>query len=164
MALGLKGSSASIVFFCDADLVGLQAEHVHRLMKPVIAGNLDMSIGIVDRGALANFFSGFLPAVSGQRILHREIFEAIPSRHVAGYGIECALNFSCRVLGKNSGRQHLNGVTVVRKTEKIGWWRGFGAYCRMWYRVVERAILVRLDRRLFNDRQVTLGTSRIRNN
>ncbi|MFH1046765.1 MAG: glycosyltransferase family 2 protein [Patescibacteria group bacterium] len=149
MALGVQSTKLETLCFFDADLIGLTADHLRQLISPVIAGELAMHIGTVDRGPIVNALSRRLPAVSGQRALRREVFTNIPSRHVAGFGIEMALNYSCHLSGWPRRRCYLSGVTVVRKTQKVGLCRGLRGYVRMWYRVLERAVLIRLDRQQF---------------
>jgi len=152
MALGVRSTDSPVVCFFDADLIGLQVEHIKQLVAPVAAGELDMHVGTVDRGSFINTLSSKLPAVSGQRALRREVFEGVPPRHVAGFGIETALNYSCRTSGRSMRRFYLRNVTIIRKIQKVGLLRGLRGYLRMWYRVLERMILVRLDRKSFQSR------------
>jgi glycosyltransferase involved in cell wall biosynthesis len=152
LAAGVERTASELLCFFDADLVGLEARHVQQLAEPVMAGRLAMCIGTVDRGPVWNALSRLLPAVSGQRVLRREMFESIPDRHIRGYGIESVLNYSCRRRSEKIRRLHLHGVSVRRKTQKVGIWRGLWNYVRMWRAVLARMIMVRLDRRSFGQR------------
>lgn len=154
MASGVFAATAPVICFFDADLVGLKTEHVKALVSPVVTGELAMNIGTVDRGAVINSISSKLPAVSGQRAMRREVFEGVPPKHVDGFGIEIALNYSCRISGLSMRRFFLKGVSVIRKTQKVGFWRGLRGYARMWYLVLERMILIRLDRKKFDSHRV----------
>ncbi len=149
MALGVRSTDAPVICFFDADLLGLKPEHVRKLVGPIASGELMMNVGTVDRGSFVNTFSSKLPVVSGQRAMRREVFEGVPPRHVTGFGIETALNYSCRIAGGKRRRFYLRDVRIIRKMQKVGFWRGLRGYFRMWYRVIERAVLVRIDRKLF---------------
>ena len=50
MAAGVAATDASVLLFLDADLVGLTQQHVLDLLNPVIAGEVDMSVGVFRGG------------------------------------------------------------------------------------------------------------------
>jgi glycosyltransferase involved in cell wall biosynthesis len=149
MSLGVGKTNAEIVCFFDSDLIGLRTKVIQELVSPVLTGRLGMHIGTVDRGSVLNSLALRLPAISGQRALRREIFTGVPPAHINGFGIEVALNYSCRVAHLPMDRIILRGVTVVRKTQKVGWWLGSIGYSGMWWRVVQRWLKVRFDRKSF---------------
>lgn len=155
MAAGVHQTVEPVICFFDADLRGLQPEHIQQLIDSVISDRVAMNVGTVDRGWLLNWLSRILPAVSGQRAMQREVFEGIPPVHVSDFGIEVALNYSCQVADKSIGRMILPGLSNVGKTEKVGFWIGMLKHFSMWYRVVRRAVLVRMDRKLFKRRHKT---------
>jgi glycosyltransferase involved in cell wall biosynthesis len=47
---GLENCQGDIIILLDADLVGLNAEHVNKLLEPVIEGSADMTIGLFNSG------------------------------------------------------------------------------------------------------------------
>ncbi|MBU0625821.1 glycosyltransferase family 2 protein [Patescibacteria group bacterium] len=149
MLLGVRATTAEIICFFDGDLIGLTVDHIRSLTEPVVAGRLAMNVGTVDRGAIFNTLARRLPAVSGQRVLRREIFTNIPARYIGGFGIEVALNYCCRLARLPIGRIFLPGVSMIRKVQKVGWWSGLLAYARMWWSVLGRWLRVRLDRKNF---------------
>lgn len=145
MATGVGETDSSAVCFFDADLKGLRMRHVRQVIEPVLSGKCGMSVGIVDRGPLANFLAQRLPLVSGQRAMLREVFLALPSERFEGYGIEIALNSVCRAAGHGVSVSILDGVSVRRKTEKVGLAAGTVQYFRMWFRVVQVWLGLRLE-------------------
>jgi len=146
---GAGATDSRVVCFFDADLVRLAPEHVLALVRPVADGKVVMNVGLVDRGAAANAIARRLPLVSGQRAMLKEVLDLVPRAHLTGYGVEVALNFACKANGLRVGVIGLPGVSVVRKTQKVGLWRGLLQYARMWFWVGIWMIRVWLDRRHF---------------
>jgi glycosyltransferase involved in cell wall biosynthesis len=93
MRAGVAATDADFIVFLDADLVGLRAEHVDGLVELVRSGQVDMACGLFDRGPVANpiFLEG-LPVLTGQRALHRSLFEQLGVDDIRGYRVEAALN------------------------------------------------------------------------
>lgn len=131
VAAGMREVTSDIVGFFDADLKGLTVEHVNALVEPVLAGEVDMCIGLRDRGEPWNSLSRLLPPVSGERVLRRKIFEAIPESALQGFRLEIALYRSARRLKKPMRLVLLPGLSIRRKIEKVGLLRGLAQYLRM---------------------------------
>src|SRR5204863_8988171 len=51
---GVAATSADIVVFLDADLVGLTPDHVDALVGPILDGAAAMTCGLFDRGPILN--------------------------------------------------------------------------------------------------------------
>lgn len=93
MRRGVASTSASVIVFLDADLYGLEARHVDALGARILSGHADMACGLCDRGSTRNFLQlHYLPVLSGQRALRREVFEALAPEEASGYKVEAALN------------------------------------------------------------------------
>lgn len=100
MAAGVGATDADVLLFLDGDLLGLKVEHLDRLVKTVTEDGAAMSCGLFDRGPIINqIFLRFLPILTGERAVRREIFESLGSDDVEGYKIEAALNSRCGELG-----------------------------------------------------------------
>jgi glycosyltransferase involved in cell wall biosynthesis len=100
MSAGVNASDAVVILFLDGDLLNLKVEHVERLVREVTEGDAAMSCGLFDRGPLLNpIFLRFLPVLTGERALRREIFESLRPDDMRGYKIEAALNSRCHELG-----------------------------------------------------------------
>lgn len=149
---GVMHTDAPFICFFDADLVGLTVEHVRLVLRPVIAGKRYMNVGLRDRGPFLTALAKRLPLVGGERALRREIFDAIPGRYLAGYGVEATLNWMCRVNRLPYGWTALPGLGIVTKLRKVGSLAGLVGYATMWAQVAMTMLTVRLARREFAER------------
>jgi glycosyltransferase involved in cell wall biosynthesis len=120
MRSGVNATTAPVVVFLDADLVGLRPAHVDSLVEPVLAGDVDMTCGLFDRGPLANpiFLEG-LPVLTGQRALHRELFLDLDEEEVKGYRVEAALNSLVAQRDLRRRDEVLPGLWHRTKEEKL---------------------------------------------
>ncbi len=143
---GVGHTDASILFFCDADLKGLTVEHVKNIVEPVVRGDLAMNVGIRDRGALMMKITPHLPLIGGERSLSRNLFEKIPEKYLNGFMLETSLNYACSVHGMRIGTTEMPGLTMRKKMQKVGFWRGLMQYIGMGFQIAAAAIAVRIGR------------------
>lgn len=135
---GVRNCFSEIILFIDADLVGLKPEHVDDLVRPVLSGDWDMTVGIFANGRFAtDLAQKVAPFLSGQRAIRREILEGISGIEISRYGVEVALT-------KYVHRHHvrikevvLKDVSHVMKEEKMGFVRGFTERLRMYWDIVK---------------------------
>lgn len=119
MAAGVAATDAEVLVFLDADLTGLQPDHVDRLARPVLEGEVGMSCGLFDRGPLLNpIFLHLLPQLTGERAVRRELFEALEPDAIAGYKVEAALNSGASELGMDVDAFVCEGMSHRTKSEK----------------------------------------------
>ena len=140
---GARHAASSYVALFDADLRHLRERHVRQLLGPVIRGQADVSVGLIDRGPFVMALSAYLPLLSGQRVLRRSLLLSLPLDIVEGYKIEAALNYVCDLHGARVKTVVLDGLTLRRKHEKIGIIRGAVAYITMGWDVLLSIVLVR---------------------
>lgn len=143
MAYGVSQTKADIILFLDADLYGLTAGHIKRLLEPVIRGKMAMSVGIRDRGKAVAGIAPFLPLIGGERAMQKFIFERVSKRFLRGFMVEEALNFYCRSRRLPYGTVFLPGLTMRKKMQKVGFWRGFWQYIKMSREVIKAIVVVR---------------------
>jgi polyisoprenyl-phosphate glycosyltransferase len=94
---GAQATQAECLLFLDADLLGLQPEHIQSLIEPVCAGQLDMAIGVFYGGRLLTDLSHWAtPFMSGQRCLRASLFAQVRQDAAVGYGIETAITLTAR--------------------------------------------------------------------
>jgi glycosyltransferase involved in cell wall biosynthesis len=130
LTVGVRRARNAVVVFLDADLVGLTDDHVDGLVRPVLDGDADMTVGQFSSGSpFVTAWMRFCPAISGQRAMRAADFLAIPRLAASGYGVEVvvtryALNKRMRI-----AYVHLPEITHVVKESKRGVFRGLG--CRM---------------------------------
>lgn len=76
---GLELASSEFVMMLDADLTGGTPQHLADLARPVLAGELDMSIGVFEGGKFMSEWGNRLtPQLSGQRVCRREWLLGVP--------------------------------------------------------------------------------------
>ncbi|MGQ9473359.1 MAG: glycosyltransferase family 2 protein [Candidatus Caldatribacteriaceae bacterium] len=137
---GLEYVRTEIVLLLDADLLGLQKEHVEALVQPVLSDEADVTIGIFEEGRFAtDFAQKIAPLLSGQRAIKAKILQDIPDMEVSRYGVEVAIN---RYLKKNGVRvklTKLSGLTHVMKEEKLGLVKGFKERVKMYWEIIKNS-------------------------
>lgn len=131
LAAGVRASDASHLLFVDADCTGLQARHLTELCEPVLSGRAEMSLGFFDYGWL-NWLVLRLPPLTGERIVPRWLWDAVPEHHLDGYTIESRLD---EVVGRGRYRTSariMSGVGHRTKRQKLGYARGLLGTARMY--------------------------------
>ncbi len=136
MKAGLAATSAEVVAFIDADLVGLTPEHVDELVRPVVSGEADATLGVFAGGRTSTALAQKLtPGLSGQRAVRVSLVRDVPMED-ARFGVEVMLNRHLASCGARVKRVVLHGVSQVMKEEKCGGLKGFGARLRMYWDIV----------------------------
>jgi Glycosyl transferase family 2 len=158
---GIQAAGTSLVAFIDADLINLTPGHIDDLIRPVLSGTCEMSLGVFRDGRLHTDLAHVAtPFLSGQRCLRWDRFRDAPFLEDARYGIEVALSLHARLRGLRVRPVIWRGVTHVTKAEKQGLVRGSIAYLRMYAEIV--AYVARLSfRPLTRLWQTPAGSARI---
>lgn len=134
LAAGVAATSAEIIVFMDADLVGFRQEHVCQLIRPVLREEADMCVGIFQGGRWwTDLWQRVAPYISGQRALRREVFLTAEGLQNARFGVEVALTRHAHRQGLRVQWVTLDGVTHVMKEEKMGVLPGLRARARMYW-------------------------------
>jgi glycosyltransferase involved in cell wall biosynthesis len=100
MITGVKAThdATEVIMFLDADLLGLQINHLKALAAPFFAKSQNpsniMTLGTFDRGTDINKIYWYgLPALTGQRgVLKSEFLRVIDTHQIKGWEIEATLN------------------------------------------------------------------------
>jgi len=146
MIYGVEHTKADIILFLDADVYGLTASHIKRLVQPVLRGDEVMNVGIRDRGRIISALGSYLPLIGGERALERYIIERIPKKYLRGFKIETAFNYYCRSRNLPYGCVFLKDVNIKKKMEKVGFFLGLWQYIKMTFEIINAMIAVRLAR------------------
>ena len=125
MRAGVKASSADIILFIDADLIGLTHAHCHALLEPVLQDVADMTVGLFEGGRPATTLAQKVaPFLSGQRALRREIIEDMPELDDSGYGVDIAISRYAASKSIRVEKVPLQDVSQIMKEEKQGFVTG----------------------------------------
>ena len=99
-----------------------------------------MSIGMFDYGPLLNGLLLRCPPITGERLMPRWVFEAIPPAHLDGYTVEVRINEVVAEGRLPTVARTMQGVSHRNKRKKLGRWAGFRATWWM-YRDLGRLFL-----------------------
>jgi glycosyltransferase involved in cell wall biosynthesis len=113
---GSHQTTAPILLFLDSDLFGLAPSQVEDLIRPVVGGQADMSIGVFRHGNFVTDLSHRLtPWLSGQRCLKSYLLGQVSARASAGYGVETAITIAAR-----QGKWRVETVPLVGVSHPTG--------------------------------------------
>ncbi len=137
MSRGVRAAKHDIIFFLDADVVGLTPDMITRIVTPVTSGEYGMYIGIRGRKTYwANRLLHFTPILGGERALTRELWYQVPRTYKKNFQIEIALNFFAKQLGRKMGFTVVPGLSQVIKETKRGVWLGLWQRLMMIYDIL----------------------------
>lgn len=151
MKAGLENTSADVVLFLDADLVGLTAEHIRSLLDPVVSRQAEVSVGVFGNGRLTtDLAQKIAPFLSGQRAITRSLLSRIPDFSETGWGVEVALTRYIKDHDILVAKVELSDVTQIMKEEKVGLLKGFCSRVKMYWHIVKvfgrgRGVMSRRD-------------------
>lgn len=140
MREGAKHTSAQIIAFFDADLIGLSPEHISQLINPILKQEAKMVIGVRERlGKIPSAVIKIDPllAIGGERALKRSIFENLPQKFTQNFAIEMALNYYCQVNKFPVSYVKLKGLNIVIKERKLGLLKGFWERLKMTWQLIK---------------------------
>lgn len=130
---GIRETDADIILLLDADLIGLTRSHVLDLLKSVVDGEAEMTLGLFSHGRFStDLAQKIAPWLSGQRAIKREILETLPELDLCRFGVETALTKHARKQHLNVKHVILDNCTHVMKEEKMGHIEGFKSRLRMY--------------------------------
>jgi glycosyltransferase involved in cell wall biosynthesis len=132
MATGVAAAEGELLMLLDADLSGLNADHISALAAPVLAGEAAVSISL-RRNSLPIFRAIGLDFVSGERVVRKELLGEVLEeiRGLPRFGVEVYMNRRIIAQQLTIAVVRWPQVSQSRKTEKLGYWRGICAEWRM---------------------------------
>lgn len=134
---GWTATNAHFLLLLDADLFGLERRHVEELVRPVLAGQVDMSIGLFKKGYWKTDLSHWgTPWLSGQRCLRAELLNSISWEAASGYGIETALTVAAQLNGWRVGKIPLWGMWHKPSEDRRGYWSGAKTRGKMYLQII----------------------------
>lgn len=133
---GMDSCESDIILLLDADLIGLTTKHIEDLLCPVIEREVDMTIGIFDKGRLStDLAQKVTPYLSGQRAIRRYIIDSISNIDITRYGIEAAITKYVKEHKIEARQVSLYNLTHMMKEEKFGLVKGFKERIKMYWEV-----------------------------
>ncbi len=127
MQRGVEAARGDVLFFCDADIIGLTHDIISEAVEPVARGEKEMFIAARREKERSWGPFSYSPLLDGQRALTRELWERVPMQFKRGFAIESALNYYARNFDYK-----LHDITQARKEDKRGYFMGklarFGMY------------------------------------
>jgi len=114
LSKGIQKSRGDILLFLDADLMGLNIEHIRDLLLPITNNSAEMTIGLFTK----DLTHRQMPHFSGQRALRRTVLEGIPNFEKAGFGFEMILTRHTRARKVKTKKICLKNITHVLKQKK----------------------------------------------
>jgi hypothetical protein len=136
MAAGVAATDAEAILFVDADCTGLTAGHLDEICAPFVEGRSTMSIGFFDYGRFWNWVVLRCPPLSGERIVPRWVFEAVPATKLDGYTIEVRLNEVICEARLHTSVRVMTGAQHRTKRAKVGRREGLRQTWRMYRSLV----------------------------
>ena len=119
MEAGVEATDADSILFVDADCLGLTSAHLDAICEPFVDRRAVMSLGTFDYG-IWNWIVLRFPPTTGERIIPRWVFEAVPPDEREGYTIELMLNSVIAEGRLPTTARVMRGVTHRTKRDKFG--------------------------------------------
>lgn len=142
---GASALEQDAVILLDADLLGLSAEHIHKLANPVLQGDYDMTRGVFSGGRWRTSTAQRLaPQLNGQRCVLRSKLLEVEALASSRYGLEIAISEHAQRRRWHCCDVDMPGVSQIMKEEKRGFWQGTRLRCSMYGDIVKTWLQHRL--------------------
>ena len=155
MEAGVEATDAEAILFVDADLLGVTSAHLDDICRPFVEGGAVMSLGCFDYGPL-NRVVLRMPPTTGERIIPRWVFNAVPPRKRDGYTIEMMINEVIAEGRCSTTARVMRGVRHRTKRQKFGWPDGWRRTWQMFWELAGLIRRVRLRTYWFYLRDLTV--------
>lgn len=125
MDVGVEHASTEIIFFSDADIVGLTHRMISETVDPVADGSCEMFILMRNRKIYwLHRLMAFVPLLGGERALTRHLWDLLPARYKDRFKIEAGLNFYAIHHGAGLRFRVFKGISQTVKESKFGFREG----------------------------------------
>jgi len=140
MDVGVQHASTDLIFFADADIVGLSHEMIDETIAPVADGACEMFILMRNRKIyLLHRIMAFVPLLGGERALTKRLWTILPARYKDRFRIEAGLNFYAIHHGAGLKFRVFKGISQTVKESKFGFREGLERRLRMFGEVLGAA-------------------------
>ena len=155
MAAGVRASDADHILFVDADLLGITPGHLEDICRPTLEGRAVMSLGAFDY-RFWNWLVLRFPPTTGERIIPKWVFTALPPHKLDGYTIEIMINEVVTEARLPCNVRTMKGVTHRTKRDKFGPIEGWRRSWEMFWDLVGLLRVVRARTYWFYLRDLTI--------
>lgn len=136
MEAGIHAAKMEVIFFSDADILGLNHNIISSIADPVLKGQYAMSIGIQGRSIYwLNKILHFFPLLGGERVILKDLWYAVPKKFRTRFKIETALNYYSRKFGRTAHFTLFPDMSQLKKETKYGILWGFWLRIKMFSEV-----------------------------
>ncbi len=143
MDRGVAESATEFVFFCDADVTGLNEKIIAGILEPVVSGEREMCIATRGRKMFViHAFIEIWPLMGGERALTRQLWNQVPAEYKHRFSIEAALNFYAKYYSRGYTTRIFPELSHVMKEHKFGWLEGTRRRYVMLYEVIRAELLL----------------------
>lgn len=140
MDVGVAHSSTDVIFFADADIVGLTHQMIEETVGPVTDGSCEMFILMRNRKIyLLHRIMAFVPLLGGERALTKHLWDILPARYKDRFRIEAGLNFYAVHEGSGLKFRVFKGISQTPKEAKFGFREGMRRRFAMFWEVLAAA-------------------------
>lgn len=140
MDVGVAHASTDLIFFADADIVGLTHDMISETISPVADGTCEMFILMRNRKIyLLHRIMAFVPLLGGERALTKHLWDMLPTRYKDRFRIEAGLNFYAIHHGSGLKYRVFKGISQTVKESKFGLWEGMRRRISMFWEVLAAA-------------------------
>lgn len=121
MNKGVDIAKGDVIFFCDADIIGLNHKIISEIVNPVVENKFEMFIGMRNRKLYyLSWILSFIPLLGGERALTKKLWQKLPEHYKDKFKIETALNFYAKYYLNGFGYKVFPGLTQTIKEKKYG--------------------------------------------
>lgn len=130
--IGVRLAKMDVLFFSDADILGLDEKIISKIALPVLEEKCAMSIGIQKKSVYwLNRILHFFPVLGGERVLTKDLWYSVPPPYRTNFKIETALNYYSKKFGRTAHFILFPEMRQVKKEIKYGFLRGFWLRIKM---------------------------------
>lgn len=121
MVAGVENSTGEIIVFADADIIGLNCEHIEKLIFPLVSNQADMVIGrrCPEKSPKVDITGPIDVWLGGERACYKkDILPIINGMRKTKYGVEILLNLYYKSRNKKIKIVKLDRLIHLKKYEK----------------------------------------------
>src|SRR5438552_857811 len=136
MEAGVAATDADAILFVDGDCLNLTSAHLDEICRPFVEGRAVMSLGTFDYG-FWNWLVLRSPPTTGERVIPRWVFDAIPPEKLDGFTIEYVINEVVAEGRLPTTARVMRGVTHRTKRDKFGRLEGYKQTVQMFWDIAK---------------------------